>query len=147
MRKFIVYTLYTLSLLVIACACSDDIDIKQDYEFEVTHLPVQSKIKEGETAEIRLQLVRSGTWEDTKFYMRYFQSSGKGELKTADGMVFLPNDLYEMPEETFRLYYTSGSSDQQVIDLYFLDNFGKMCTLSFSFSNENDNEEDEDEED
>ena len=62
-------------------------------------------------------------------------------------MVFLPNDLYEMPEETFRLYYTSGSSDQQVIDLYFLDNFGKMCTLSFSFSNENDNEEDEDEED
>lgn len=142
MRKFIAYALYTLSLVVIACACSDDIDVKQDYEFEVHHLPVQSKIKEGETAEIRFQLVRSGYWKDTKFYMRYFQSSGKGDLKTADGMVFLPNDLYEMPEETFRLYYTSRSTDQQVIDLYFLDSFGNMFTLSFSFNNENDSEED-----
>jgi hypothetical protein len=146
MRKFLAYFLYTLLLGAIACACSDDIDIRQDYEFEVTHLPVQSKIKVGETAEIRFQLVRSGRWEDTRFYMRYFQPSGKGELRTADGMVFLPNDLYEMPEEIFRLYYTSGSTDQQVIDLYFLDSFGNMSTLSFTFSNEGDDTEDESEE-
>lgn len=145
MKKTLAYFLYTLLLAAIACACSDDIDIRQDYEFEVTHLPVQSKIKQGETAEIRFQLVRSGNWENAKFYMRYFQSSGKGELKTADGMVFLVNDLYEMPEDTFRLYYTSHSTDQQVIDLYFVDSFGKMCTLSFSFSNENNNGEDESE--
>jgi hypothetical protein len=146
MRKFLAYFLYTLLLAAIACACSDDLDIKQDYEFEVAHLPVQSKIKEGETVEIRFQLVRSGHWEDARFYMRYFQSSGKGELKTAGGMVFLPNDLYEMPEETFRLYYTSGSTNQQVIDLYFLDSFGNMFTLSLTFSNESDGSGDESEE-
>jgi hypothetical protein len=147
MRKFLSYFLFTLLLAAIACACSDDLGIKRDYEFEVTHLPVQSKIKVGETAEIRFQLAREGRWEDTKFYMRYFQSSGKGELKTADGMVFLPNDLYEMPEETFRLYYTSHSTDQQVIDLYFLDSFGTMVTLSFSFTNESDSTEEGNEED
>lgn len=147
MKKFLAYFLYTLLLSAIACACSDNIDIKQDYEFEVTHLPVQSKITEGETAEIRFQLIRSGYWEDTKFYMRYFQSSGKGELRTADGMVFLPNDLYEIQEETFLLYYTSESTDQQIIDLYFSDSFGNTFTLSFSFSNESNSEEDRGKED
>jgi hypothetical protein len=137
MRKFIVYTLYTLSLIVIACACSNDLDIKQDYEFEVHHLPVQKRIKKGETAEIRLQLVRSGYWKDAKYYMRYYQPDGEGQLKAEDGMVFKPNDLYEIGKETFRLYYTSGSEDQQVIDLHFLNNFGKMFTLSFTFSSDN----------
>lgn len=137
MKKIIAYTLYTLSLVVIACACSDNIDIQHDYEFEVHHLPVQKRIKKGETAEIRLRLVKSGNWIDAKFYMRYYQPDGRGELKTEEGIVFLPNDLYEIKDETFRLYYTSQSEDQQVIDLYFLDDFGKMFTLSFSFTNEN----------
>ena len=70
--------------------------------------------------------------------MRYFQPDGTGELKTEDGFIFKPNDLYEISKETFRLYYTSQSEDQQVIDLYFLDNFGNMVTLTFSFNNEPD---------
>lgn len=69
--------------------------------------------------------------------MRYYQPDGEGELKAEDGMVFKPNDLYEIGKETFRLYYTSGSEDQQVIDLHFLNNFGKMFTLSFTFSSDN----------
>ena len=73
--------------------------------------------------------------------MRYFQSSGKGELKTEEGMVLLPNDLYEMTWEIFRLYYTSLSEDQQVIDLYFFSNTGNTFTLSFSFTNETADEE------
>ena len=146
MRKIIGYMLCTLSLLVIACACSDDLDIKRDYEFEVHHLPVQNKIKKGETAEIRLQLVRKGRWEDAKYYMRYFQPQGEGSLRTEKGMVFLPNDLYGVPDETFRLYYTSDSEDQQVIDLYFVSDSGQLVTLSFSFNNETDKEEEAEEE-
>lgn len=142
MRKRLGYILFTLSLLVIVCACSDDLDIKHDYEFEVHHLPVPNKVKKGETVEIRLQLVREGRWEDAKYFMRYFQPQGKGFLKTEDGMVFLSNDLYELPYETFRLYYTSNSEDQQVIDLYFLSDSGQLVTLSFSFNNESDKEED-----
>lgn len=140
MKKNIVYTLCWLSLLVIACACSDHLDIKQDYAFEVHHLPVQKKIKKGETAEIRLELVKSGNWEGATFYLRYYQPDGDGILKTEEGMVFVPNDLYEVKKETFRLYYTSHSEDQAVIDLYFLDGFGKMFTLSFSFNNETEKE-------
>ncbi len=141
MKNFLINTLYLLSLIAITSACNEDIDIKQDYEFEVNHLPVQKSIKKGEAAEIRLQLVRSGRWEGAEYYMRYFQPDGTGELKTEDGLIFKPNDLYEISKETFRLYYTSQSEDQQVIDLYFLDNFGNMVTLTFSFNNEPNEEE------
>jgi len=142
MRKCSSYIIFTLLLAAIACACSDDIDIKQSYEFEVTHLPVPKKLKVGETAEIRCQLERSGEYENTKYYLRYFQPDGKGELKLDDGTVFLPNDSYELKKEIFRLYYTSLSEDQQVIDIYFSDNFGNEFKLSFTFSNDNSKDSD-----
>lgn len=141
MKKFFVYALCTLSLAAMACACSSDLDIDRNYGFTVEHLPVQKKIVKGETAEIRLQLVRDGHWDDATYYMRYFQPDGKGKLSSEDGTVFLPNDLYKVEEETFRLYYTSHSEDHQVIDLYFIDNFGKMETLSFSFNSDRDEED------
>ncbi len=59
-----------------------------------------------------------------------------------DGTVFLPNDLYSLEKETFRLYYTSASTDQQTIDIYIIDSFGQMQQISFSFNNEN-NKDDE----
>lgn len=120
----------------IMCACSDNLDIKRDYEFKVTHLPVPKRLKIGETVEIRCQLIRSGYYEGTKYFLRYFQPDGKGELHTEEGVVFQPNDLYDLPRESFRLYYTSRSRDQQLIDLYFFDNFGSSFTLSFTFTNE-----------
>ena len=57
-----------------------------------------------------------------------------------DGMVFLPNDLYPLEKETFRLYYTSASTDQQTIDIYIIDSFGQMQQLSFSFNNDSSEE-------
>ena len=56
-------------------------------------------------------------------------------------MVFLPNDLYPLEKEIFRLYYTSASTDQQTINIYIIDSFRQMQQLSFSF-NSNNNERD-----
>ena len=72
--------------------------------------------------------------------MRYFQPDGKGKLEMDDGAVFLPNDLYPREKETFRLYYTSASTDQQTIDIYIIDSFGQMQQLSFSFNNDSNEE-------
>lgn len=141
MKKYILYTLSLASLLVVLCACDSDLDIRQDYGFTVEHLPVPKKLQVGQTAEIRCQLVREGRWDEAVYQMRYFQPDGKGALMYDDGTVFAPNDLYDIERETFRLYYTSQSEDTQTIDLYFIDSFGKMCTLSFSFNNDNSSEE------
>ncbi len=137
MKRIASYIIYTILLACIVCACSDNLDIRQSYEFQVTHLPVPKKLKVGETAEIRCQLIRSGEYENTKYYLRYFQPDGKGELQLDDGKVFLPNDTYNLPKEEFRIYYTSDSEDQQVIDIYFFDNMGNKYDLSFSFNHDN----------
>lgn len=140
MKKFLIYALCTLSLAAMACACNDRPDINGNYGFSVEYLPVQKKIVRGETAEIRLKLVREERWEDARYRMRYFQPDGRGVLRDEQGTVFKPNDLYDLTAEEFRLYYTSQSEDQQTIDLYFIDNFNKMVTLSFSFNNEREDE-------
>ena len=129
-----------LGAMLLVFSCDDKLDIQQAYPFTVTTMPVQKSIKVGETAEIRFQLQREGYYEETKYFIRYFQPDGKGTLRMAEGTVFLPNDLYPVPEETFRLYYTSASTDQQQIDVYIEDSFGQVLQLTFAFNNENEKE-------
>lgn len=132
---------YLMGAMLLVFSCDDKLDVQQVYPFTVTTMPVQKRIKMGETAEIRFQLNREGYYEDTKYFIRYFQPDGKGTLRMADETVFLPNDLYPLPGETFRLYYTSASTDQQQIDVYIEDNFGQVVQLTFAFNNENEKEE------
>ncbi len=129
-----------LGAMLLVFSCDDKLDIQQAYPFTVTTMPVQKSIKVGETAEIRFQLQREGYYEETKYFIRYFQPDGKGTLRMAEGTVFLPNDLYPVPGETFRLYYTSASTDQQQIDVYIEDSFGQVLQLTFAFNNENEKE-------
>ena len=60
-----------------------------------------------------------------------------------NGTVFLPNDLYPLEKEMFRLYYTSASTDKQTIDIYVIDSFGQVRQLSLSFNNDNGKEKTE----
>ena len=132
-----------LVALLYMTACSDKLDVQQMYEFDLATLPVQTTIVKGEEAEIRCQLVRSGEYQDTKYFIRYFQPTGKGELRMENGTVLLPNDLYPLPEETFRLYYRSFGTDQQKIDIYILDSFGPVVQKSFAFNNEAEDEKED----
>lgn len=120
-----------------------------DISFELTTLPVPKKIKQGETIEIRCQLKKADENNNATYSIRYFQSDGKGVLRMDNGMLFLPNDLYPLNRETFRLYYTSHCSEQQTIDVYIEDSFGQVVQKSFSLQNDRDDEivEDEPEED
>ena len=132
-----------LVALLYMTACSDKLDVQQMYEFDLATLPVQTTIVKGEEAEIRCQLVRSGEYQDTKYFIRYFQPTGKGELRMENGTVLLPNDLYPLPEETFRLYYRSFGTDQLKIDIYILDSFGQVVQKSFAFNNEAEDEKED----
>ena len=132
-----------LVALLYMTACSDKLDVQQMYEFDLATLPVQTTIVKGEEAEIRCQLVRSGEYQDTKYFIRYFQPTGKGELRMENGTVLLPNDLYPLAEETFRLYYRSFGTDQQKIDIYILDSFGQVVQKSFAFNNEAEDEKED----
>lgn len=139
--KYIVMMCCTMATMFLATACNDELEIQQGYDFTVETMPVQTKIAKGETAEIRCTLNRSGRFNDANYTIRFFQPDGDGKLEMDNGTIFLPNDRYPLNKEVFRLYYTSNSTDQQKIDIYVEDNFGKMAQLSFSFNNDSSDEE------
>ena len=122
-------------------SCEDDIDVQQAYPFTVETMPVPKRLVQGETAEIRCEIVREGYFSDTRYTIRYFQPDGEGTLRMDDGMVLLPNDRYPLDREVFRIYYTSECDDQQTIDVYFEDNHDQVYQLTLTFDNETENEE------
>lgn len=135
-KTFFGITVWLAAIMLLALACSSDIDIHKVYAFDLVCMPVQKKIVQGEVAEIRAQIVKEGNFQDTKFYIRYFQVDGKGELRLDNGTVLLPNDLYLLEKETFRMYYTSHCTDQQLIDVYIEDNHGQVVQKTFSWQND-----------
>lgn len=134
-------TIFVLGLMLtgVMClvACNSKLDVQQVYEFDMATLPVQNKIVMGDEAEIRCELIREGEYQETAYYIRYFQPDGKGQLRLEDGTVLLPNDLYPLEKEEFRLYYKSLSTDQQTITVYIVDSHGQTIQKTFSFNNEN----------
>lgn len=125
-------------------SCDSDLDVQQEYPFTIEVMPVADKIKNGETVEIRLEILSDGDFNGTVYTLRYFQRSGDGSLKMEDGTVLKPNDRYLLNEKKFRLYYTSKSADEaQDIDLYFENNWKDIRQLSFSFNNKDRGNEDE----
>ena len=132
---------YIVAALLLVSACNDNMDIQQSYPFRIETMPVPKRLKVGETAEIRCQLKRAGRYLPTTYQIRFFQPDGKGELKMDNGTLFLPNDFYTLEKETFRLYYTSASTDQQTLDVYVEDSFGQLVQLTFSFNNDSSKEE------
>jgi hypothetical protein len=142
-KSFFGITAWLAAMMLLALACSDDLDIHTRYLFDLETMPVPKKIVQGETAEIRCRLVKEGNYRDAEFYIRMFQTDGVGELRMDDGTVFAPNDLYSLTKETFRLYYTSRCTDQQVVDVYIVDSFGQVVQKTFSWQNESVDKEDE----
>ena len=138
MKKVIpkmMFGVYIIGMILLLSACNSQLDIQQQYPFTLSAMPVQKSIVIDETAEIRMMIIRDGHFEETEYYIRYYQPDGTGDLKLKDGTVLLPNDLYKLTEGVFRLYYTSKSTDQQKIDIYVEDNFGQTEQISFNFNN------------
>ena len=136
MKKTLSYFLYTMLIACIVCACNSSLDITQMYAFDLYTMPVPKRIVQGETVEIRCSLVKEGNYSETRYYIHYFQTDGKGELRLDDGRVLTPNDLFPLTDDVFRLYYTSHCTDQQSVDVYIEDNFKQVVQKTFSFSNE-----------
>jgi hypothetical protein len=115
------------------------LDITDDYGFDLQTLPVPKTVVQDSTVEIRCRLVKEGNYSGAQYFIRYFQTDGKGELRLDDGTLFTPNDLFPLPNDTFRLYYTSRCTDQQNIDVYIVNSFGDVIQKSFSFANNSGN--------
>ena len=119
-------------------ACDDDLDVTQAYPFTVETMPVPKELAQGETAEIRCELVREGEFDGAVYTIRYLQFDGEGTLKLDNGLVFLPNDRYLLDNEKFRLYYTSECDESQSLTITVEDNFGNAFEWEVEFNNDSD---------
>lgn len=118
-----------------SCSKSDELEIQKNFPFEVKVLPIPKEISNGDTVEIRISIEPEGAYKDNRYYIRYFQFDGKGTLQYYDNAPHLPNDIYQLPDQKFRLYYTSLSSVTQSFDVWISDDFGNEKNLKFQFNN------------
>ena len=121
-------------------ACDDDLDVTQAYPFTVETMPVPKELAQGETAEIRCELVREGEFDGAVYTIRYFQYDGEGTLKLDNCLVLQPNDRYLLENGKFRLYYTSECDESQSLTITVEDNFGNACEWELEFNNDSDAE-------
>ena len=129
----------SLAILInsITSCSKDELEIQNDFPFEIKMMPVPKEIANGNTVEIRLTILSTGNYSNTQYFIRYFQFDGQGTLKYYDAPPYLPNDLYQLPTKQFRLYYTSHSTVSQSFDVWISDNFGNEKQLSFEFNSSN----------
>jgi hypothetical protein len=135
MKKILSYFLYTMLIACIVCACSDRLDIVQDYGYRVETLPLPKKLVQGETVNLEFSIIREGYYRETTYKFRYFQSEGEGIL-TYRGKAVPVNRFQEIGSDNFVLTYQSRCDDQQQLDFVFENSFGKRVEYTVAFSGE-----------
>lgn len=141
MKKILNRTNFLWLLLLVITSCTilsscnkDELDIQQNFPFEVKVMPVPGDITNGQTVEIRMTIERSGNFNDANYFIRYFQYDGQGTLRYYNEPPYMPNDSYGLPATQFRLYYISQSAVSQSFDVWISDNFGNEKKVSFQFN-------------
>ena len=128
------YVLLAILINSVTSCGKDELEIQDDFPFEVKVMPVPKEIANGNSVEIRLTIQPTGNYSNTQYFIRYFQFDGQGTLQYYDEQPYLPNDLYPLQAKQFRLYYTSGSTVSQSFDVWISDNFGNERQLNFEFN-------------
>lgn len=131
---YVLLAILTSSVTLVSCSKDDELEIQNDFPFEVQVMPVPKDVSNGQTVEIRITIKRSGNYSNTQYFIRYFQFDGQGTLRYYSEPAYLPNDLYPLLTEQFRLYYTSTSIVSQSFDVWISDSFGNEKKLNFQFN-------------
>lgn len=114
---------------------NEELEIQQNFPFDVSVMPVPKDIAQNETVEIRCTILPSGKYKNTKYYLRYFQFDGTGTLRYFNQVPYSPNDSYHLAEQQFRLYYTSTSVVSQSFKIWITDSFGNEKEIEFQLNN------------
>ncbi len=84
MKKISFLLLLATMTFLASCSKDDELEIQNDFPFEVKMMPVPKEIANGNTVEIRLTIQRTGNYNNTQYYLRYFQFDGQGTLQHYD---------------------------------------------------------------
>mgnify|MGYP003064366777 FL=1 len=132
----IVIGLIAMLCVSLFTSCKKELDVQQNFPFEVKVLPVPKNIGKTDTVEIRCELRSPYQYDENRYFIRYFQYEGKGSLRTSpQGEALFANDVYPLASKgAFRLYYTSASEANQSLSVWISDSFGNEQKLDFEFN-------------
>lgn len=150
--KIIVFSSLIAVLVLLFCSCNDKIEVQKAYDFSLSSWYLQSKIKRGETVEIRLTLSRSGKYDGAAYFIGYVQRQGKGEVFDSDDIYLVNREQIELAaladlrvdkdgNYTFTLFYRSLSDKKSEIQFVVTDNFGQEQTLLVAFEPDTEKED------
>lgn len=129
-----VFGLLAIIEIVLSSCTQDELEVQQNFPFEVTVMPVPKDIANDETVEIRIKINPKATYSETQYFIRYFQFDGTGTLRYFDDPAYIPNDSYLVPQKEFRLYYTSTSAVSQSFKIWISDSFENEKEIEFQFN-------------
>lgn len=124
-----------LGIMFLSGCDKEVLDVQEVFPFEVKVMPVPKEIGIGETVEMRFSIISKGNYSGNTYSIRYFQNEGNGLLYYQAQKPYVPNDLYQLPEKEFRLYFTSQSAVSQQFDVWIADSSGNEKQISFQFNN------------
>ena len=132
----IVIGLIAMLCVTLFTSCKKELDVQQNFPFEVKVLPVPKSIGKTDTVEIRCELRSPYLYDENRYFIRYFQYEGKGSLRTSpQGEALFANDVYPLASKgAFRLYYISASEANQSFSVWISDSFGNEQKLDFEFN-------------
>lgn len=129
-----IYPVLLALLITIFSSCDTDVDVKQDYDFEITMQKYRKEIKEGETKELEFFIKKEGNYERGEYFVSVFLRSGRGTITIGDEPLN-ENTFVKVNSSGFRLYYTSLSNETHQIEVIVKDSFGKEKETIVSLSN------------
>lgn len=128
----IVIGLIAMLCVSLFTSCKKELDVQQNFPFEVKVLPVPKQLPLGATAELRLEILPTQVYRENAYSLRYFSFEGKGSLRFEKGTPFIPNDSYPITHKVFRLYYTAHSIGSHAFTLWLTDSFGNEKKIECS---------------
>ena len=63
---YVMLAILTASVSLVSCSKDDELEIQNDFPFEVKMMPVPKEIANGNTVEIRLTIQRTGNYNNTQ---------------------------------------------------------------------------------
>ncbi len=132
-------------LILGGCAA---IDVKQDFDFSVQNLPYSNILTEGHAAEVRFEILpgEDGYLCDcTRYYVRYFPTSGSGALRVGQDTALVPNDPYLLSGLRFRMHYLPDwgtATAQHTLSLTFMDSWGHTQETTLQFNKKEEDKDD-----
>lgn len=105
--RIIILLVFLFTVLV--SGCKPELEIKEKYNWDVTHLPYREEVLLYKRVKIECEIKTEEGWVNTtELFLRHFSYKGNGEFYLND-MRIEDNITYPLTSKNFTLYYLPQS--------------------------------------